>query len=222
MRNFFGAIGIACLSLNASAALITDTYETTLDWVGFDSSVLDPSDFPDSHSLDGQRFVWTVTYDNEATSAHQYMPGVNGVDELGKGDDDILSEMGMDRFQDLAFISDAVFDLSSFASILTEFAYQNNLTRDNSISLSGLDSFYAGFESGEFTAVRTSDWMHFNVAGIGSTIWAGASFEEGDLDIWASNTLVSSTLSVPSPTALSLLGIGLAGLVCLKRKSRGA
>ncbi|WP_141215605.1 hypothetical protein [Hahella sp. CCB-MM4] len=231
MRKLLLAMGFVCSPLNANAALITNTYETTLDWVDFESYSFDAGSTPDFHSLDGLKFVWSVTYESTATSAHQYLVGENGLDELGKGDDAIVSEIGLDFYGNLSYMSDAVFDLSSFRTILNDFTAENNLTTEytdypiNGFESFGFTSFFAGNENGDLFALRNTDWFRFQVDNTGPTVWAGATYEEGYLDIRASNALISSVASeiaVPGPSALGLLGVGLAGLFYTRRKASKA
>jgi hypothetical protein len=218
MKKLLLGLGLSALTCSTYAALIKDTYETTIlhttSVTGFGSSSL-----PDIGHLIGRSFVWTVTYDNEATSAPIYTLGPNGIDELGRGDDVVVSIIDMNHWDDLSFVSSALFDLSEYYDLLESFYLVNGLTpRPRAFPV---ESFFAGFENGEFTTVRNVDWNHLNVAGVGDgAIWGGADFEEGSIDLWGSNQLLSST-EIPISGTFSLFAVAVLGLMVRRRKDHG-
>jgi hypothetical protein len=208
------------LNTNAHAALITETWQSTVTGVN------------DSAFNIGDAFTWTVTYDNASLIKHVYSDGADGIANLGSNDDLLTAThctgaaaggIGCDsNFTSFSLFSDATYDISNFYDVMSD----ANLTgRDVSNTNYAWVSIRA-FDNMEFVNIQSDDFSFglglsqtngFDANGIEFT--TSTSYQSVLLSTaGASTSSGSGPVSVPEPSALSLLGIGILGLSFSRRR----
>ncbi|MET0025143.1 MAG: PEP-CTERM sorting domain-containing protein [Sedimenticola sp.] len=202
---------LAAFSVNSHAALVTETWESTVTYVTHTAFVV------------GDTFQWTITYDNESQRMSSYNDGANGVAESGAGDDTFYyshcttAYAGSEPctypgYNSYSFFSDAVFDLTGFTSVMSTAGYMGGNVYSHNYA------WAYDTTSGVMYRQYIADDLQF----IGGTFGGEYAYTYDSNDRGNStrftSVLISTTEQVPEPATLALMGLGLAGIGFARKK----
>jgi len=196
-------------SLNAHAVLVKETWESTITGT-----------FNTSAFSSGNQFNWTATYDNQSTRVNEYHNGADGNDDNGQGDDSLFFTYcsGLDPDAgNAAICTGGSFSSGLLANVVfTGIDPVANALLDGDSPFDAYSTSYRGVEaqSAGNAYSLTTDYASFFVSmtTTGSiTVFAqdNGSYETRQL---AFNNRMLSSVEIPSPVPLALMGLGLLGL----------
>ncbi len=216
MKNLFAGIVVATFAVSAQAAIVTERYAFTLPTAQSGYSA-------------GHVFQITATYDNAGTVMHAWDDGLNEMAQNGGGDDTVIQNATLTQYPDYSLFSDATITVSGIRPLdpgLTPYDWlSSNMSRVDrqrlginptntllafqwyaddlavTFALNGpMDPDTAVFESA-FLEVR--QWYTNPQGVIGLSRMASSAVGAGSL---------VRVESVPEPTTLALLALGLSGI----------
>lgn len=200
----------------AQAVLVTETWRSTVTYVeGHTAFEIDDT------------FEWTVTYDDSAQIMHAYEDGTNGIAEGGSGDDTLLTTYcttavpstyysSCTQFHSgFAIFADAVYDVSAFYDTMSDAGY----TGDDYYNTNA--ARYWESDNGVVSTGLVTDDLFFNTHAA-RTFYAAD--PNGSTFTQLESRLISSmpVASVPEPSTVVLLGLGIAGLGFARRRRKQA
>jgi len=206
VRMTFAAIMLIATT-SAHAVLVTDVWESTvINDVSGNNTVFAP----------GDKFTWTVTYDDTSLTMHEYDDGANGIAEFGTGDDTISNILctgaasgspgcTINYTTEYNLLADAIFDLSQFYLPMQS----AGLTGYNGLTLNYAQRTRS--DNGTNNARFWADDFSFAVAGV-QTMFFDNNIGASNSTITTLSSVLISTNNVPEPPVIALIAIGLLGV----------
>ncbi len=217
MKYLWTGVFLASLTSTAQAVMITELFEIKLPVASGPYSA-------------GHVFQITATYDDEGTVMHGWGDGANGIAEFGDGDDLLFSTYNLVDYSGYTLFSDAELSISGLAQL--------------SAGASRLDVYDYNFswyyeyldpsDNGYWVLNYAADDIRFIASVYNMSQSPSSSFyllqnytdDLGKHQVLLARAVIDSTdglitrTTVPEPTTLTLMGLGLAGIGFARKKRK--
>ena len=216
MKYLWTGVFLASLASTAQAVMITELFEVTLP--------VDSGPYSAGHV-----FQITATYDDTGTTMHIWEDGANGIAEFGDGDDLLFHTYNLVDYTEFTLFSDADLSISGLAQLPSGASRRDVYNFNISWYFENLDpSTY-----GEWILMYMADDIYFE-AYVTRKSFSESYFyleqnytdDSGVSQVWITEATIQSTeglitrTTVPEPTTLTLMGLGLAGIGFARKKRK--